>query len=178
MPIARSAAARTAPAAPHARRVLAAMTPAGFLSVSTEAANNSRNSAAGSATEVTFSAIPTRSSSEREEGRADALDVVMGNPSIQRAGEFSAGSCTDQYVGRTRRSLGVCGTGSVGVDAISATSSAVPDRCPRCNYGTQREAPASAARSVEIHAQVSVARLRVASRTHKEPLRTTLRRRG
>src|ERR1700694_2097855 len=77
-PIARLAAARNAPADPQTRRVLAAMTPAGFLSVIPAAASSSRNRAAGSAETVIFSAIPIRSWTGREVERADASDDVMG----------------------------------------------------------------------------------------------------
>src|SRR5260370_37845025 len=77
-PIARSPAARNAPAEPQTRRVLAAMIPPGFLSVIPAAASSSRNSAAGSAEKVTFSAIPIRSWTGREFERAGASDDVMG----------------------------------------------------------------------------------------------------
>src|SRR3954451_10879548 len=60
------------------------MTPAGFLSVIPAAASNSRNRAAGSADNVTFSAIPIKSWTEREVERAGASDDVMGILGFER----------------------------------------------------------------------------------------------
>jgi hypothetical protein len=77
-PITRSPAARNAAAEPQNRRALAAMTPPGLFSVITLVASSSLIKAAGSATVVTFSAIPTKSRNEREEDSAGASDDVIG----------------------------------------------------------------------------------------------------
>jgi hypothetical protein len=56
---------------------LPATIPAGSLSVITEAANNSRNRAAGSAENVVFSAIPIRSSIDGDVGPWGAADDIL-----------------------------------------------------------------------------------------------------